>query len=77
MIVDSHCHLDYPGLAENEAEVLARARAAGVGCMVHIAAKRSGWLVGLALAERRPEVFCVTCGVTLIERNSLTKSSVS
>lgn len=58
MIVDSHCHLDYPGLAENEAEVLARARAAGVGCMVHIAAKRSGWLVGLALAERRPEVFC-------------------
>jgi TatD DNase family protein len=58
MIVDSHCHLDYPGLAEDEAGVVARAKAAGVGLMVHIAAKRDGWPVGLALAERRPEVFC-------------------
>ena len=58
MIVDSHCHLDYPGLAEDEAGVVERARAAGVGIMVHIAAKRAGWPVGIALAERRPEVFC-------------------
>jgi TatD DNase family protein len=58
MIVDSHCHLDYPGLAEDQAGVVERARAAGVGTMVHIAAKRSGWPVGVALAERRPEVFC-------------------
>ncbi|MFZ1427079.1 MAG: TatD family hydrolase [Geminicoccaceae bacterium] len=58
MIVDSHCHLDYPGLAEDEAGVMARAQAAGVGRMVHIAAKRAGWPVGIALAERRPEVFC-------------------
>ncbi|MEK0081953.1 TatD family hydrolase [Benzoatithermus flavus] len=58
MIVDSHCHLDYPGLAEDEAGVIARAHAAGVDLMVHIAAKRSGWPVGVALAERRPEVFC-------------------
>ena len=27
MIVDSHCHLDFPGLAEREAEVVARAPA--------------------------------------------------
>jgi TatD DNase family protein len=58
MIVDSHCHLDYPGLAEDEAGMIARAHAAGVDLMVHIAAKRSGWPVGIALAERRPEVFC-------------------
>lgn len=58
MIVDSHCHLDYPGLAEDEAGVIARAKEAGVGLMVHIAAKRAGWPVGIALAERRPEVFC-------------------
>lgn len=58
MIVDSHCHLDYPGLAEDEAGVIARARSAGVGTMVHIAAKRSGWPVGIALTERRPEVWC-------------------
>jgi TatD DNase family protein len=58
VIVDSHCHLDYPGLSEREAEVVGNARAAGVGLMVHIAAKRDGWPVGLALAERRPEVLC-------------------
>ena len=58
MIVDSHCHLDYPGLAEDEEGVIARAKAAGVGLMVHIAAKRDGWRAGIALAERRPEVFC-------------------
>ena len=57
MIVDSHCHLDYPGLAEDEAGVIERAKAAGVGTMVHIAAKRSGWPVGIDLAERRPEVY--------------------
>ena len=58
MIVDSHCHLDYPGLAEDEARVIERAKAAGVGLMVHIAAKPSGWPVGIGLAERRPEVLC-------------------
>jgi TatD DNase family protein len=58
MIVDSHCHLDFPGLAEDEAEVIQRANAAGVRQMVHIAARRAGWPVGIALAERRPEVFC-------------------
>lgn len=58
MIVDSHCHLDYPGLAEREDEVMARAHAAGVDLMVHIAARQAGWPVGLALAERRPEVVC-------------------
>ncbi len=58
MIVDSHCHLDYPGLAEDEEGVIARARAAGVGLMVHIAAKRDGWAPGIALVGRRPEVFC-------------------
>ena len=58
MIVDSHCHLDFPGLAEDEAGVIGRARAAGVGHMVHIAARRAGWPVGVALADRHPEVFC-------------------
>jgi hypothetical protein len=30
-----------------------------------------------SVAELRPLVFCVTCSFTFIERNSLTKSSVS
>ena len=31
MLVDSHCHLDFPDFAADEAGVIARARAAGVG----------------------------------------------
>jgi TatD DNase family protein len=58
VIVDSHCHLDYPGLAEREAEVIANAATAGVRWMLHIAAKRDGWAPGIALAERRSEVLC-------------------
>ncbi len=57
MIVDSHCHLDYPGLAEREAEVVANARAAGVRAMVTIGTTRAGWAKAIAIAERWPEVW--------------------
>ena len=56
MIVDSHCHLDFPGLAEREAAVVAEARAAGVGLMVTIATRRESWPTAIALAGRHPEV---------------------
>ena len=36
MLIDSHCHLDFPQLAADEAGVLARARTAGVGGMLTI-----------------------------------------
>ena len=35
-LADSHCHLNYKGLAERQAAVLARARAAGVVAMLTI-----------------------------------------
>lgn len=58
MIVDSHCHLDYPGLAEREAEVVAGAVAVGVRLMVTIATRRASWASVVELAERQPEVVC-------------------
>lgn len=57
MIVDSHCHLDYPGLAEREAEVVANARAAGIVGMLTIGTTRAGWTQAIAIAERWPEVW--------------------
>lgn len=57
MIVDSHCHLDYPGLAEREAEVVAAARSAGIGAMLTIGTSRAGWAQAIAIAERWPEVW--------------------
>jgi TatD DNase family protein len=58
MIVDSHCHLDYPGLAEREAEVLANAAAAGVDLMVTIATRRSSWGSVKELASRHGSLVC-------------------
>ena len=58
MIVDSHCHLDYPGLAEREAEVVENARKVGVGLMVTIATRRGSWNDVVALAGRHASVVC-------------------
>jgi len=53
MLIDSHCHLNYPGLREDVAGVLARARAAGIGGFLGISTKQSEWdeVIGLADAE--------------------------
>lgn len=58
MFVDSHCHLDFPGLVERVEEVVARAREAGVGRMVTIATRRESWETVIALCERFEGVFC-------------------
>jgi len=62
MLVDSHCHLNYPGLAEDQPAVLARARAAGVGAMVNIATRESEWAAVRATAETHADVYA-TVGI--------------
>ncbi|MFO1066969.1 MAG: TatD family hydrolase [Geminicoccaceae bacterium] len=62
MLVDSHCHLDYPGLAEDEAGVVARAHGAGVGGMLAIATRLSAFDRVLGVAERHAGIWC-TVGV--------------
>jgi TatD DNase family protein len=57
MFVDSHCHLNYKGLAEQQPAVLARARAAGVSKMLNIATRASEWDDVLAVAERERDVY--------------------
>lgn len=58
MLVDSHCHLDFPDFQADLDGVVARARSAGIGRFVTISTrvKRHGEL--LAIAERFPDVFC-------------------
>jgi TatD DNase family protein len=57
MLVDSHCHLNYKGLAEQQAEVLARARSRGVTAMLNIATRESEWDDVLAAAEANYDVW--------------------
>lgn len=57
MLVDSHCHLNYKGLAEQQGEVLARARERGVTAMLNIATRESEWDDVLAAAEKNDDVW--------------------
>lgn len=57
MFVDSHCHLNYAGLIEDQAAVLARARTADVSTMLNISTRESEWAAIIATAEREPDVW--------------------
>lgn len=58
MLVDSHCHLDFPEFAAELPEVVARARAAGIGRLVTISTRVKRFPEILAIAERFEEVVC-------------------
>lgn len=58
MLVDSHCHLDFPDFADELDAVVARARAAGIGRIVSISTRVDKHDGLLAITERFPEVFC-------------------
>lgn len=58
MIVDSHCHLDFPDFAAEMDAVVERARAAGVGRMVTIGTRVRRSAQVRAIAERYDDVFC-------------------
>ncbi|WCT75002.1 TatD family hydrolase [Sphingomonas naphthae] len=57
MLVDSHCHLIYPGLVEDQAGALDRARARGVGTMLNISTREKEWPEVVAVAEREADVW--------------------
>jgi TatD DNase family protein len=57
MLIDSHCHLNYEGLVEDQSAVLARAREAGVRAFLNISTRQSEWEAVVATAEREPDVW--------------------
>ena len=58
MLVDSHCHLDFPDLKDELPDVIARAQAAGIGRFVTISTRVRRQADLLAIADRFPDVFC-------------------
>ena len=57
MLIDSHCHLEYKGLIDDQAAVIARARAAGIGAFLNISTRQSEWDKVVGTAAREPDVF--------------------
>ncbi|MTJ80511.1 MAG: TatD family deoxyribonuclease [Telmatospirillum sp.] len=62
MLVDSHCHLDFPDFQEDLDALLERAAAAGVGLMVSIGTRITRFDEVRAIAERYDNVYC-TVGI--------------
>ncbi|AVT76886.1 LuxR family transcriptional regulator [Rhodopseudomonas palustris] len=58
MLVDSHCHLDFPDFADDLAGIVARAEVSGVGRMVTISTRVKKLPDLVAIAERFPNVYC-------------------
>jgi TatD DNase family protein len=56
-LIDSHCHLIYPGLAERQDEVLESARNRGVTGFLNISTRQSEWGEVIAVAERNSDVW--------------------
>lgn len=58
MLVDHHCHLDFPQFEENRGELIARAHAAGVRVMVTICTRIRNLDKLLAISEAHSSVYC-------------------
>lgn len=58
MLVDSHCHLDFPDFSEELPEIIARAESVGLGRMVTICTRIRKFEQVLAVAETYPNIYC-------------------
>jgi TatD DNase family protein len=58
MLVDSHCHLDFPDFADDLDGIVARATSAGIGRILTISTRVKRLNALLAITERFPEVYC-------------------
>lgn len=57
MFVDSHCHLNYMGLVEQQGDVICRARAAGVSTMLTISTREREWDEIVAIADAHDDIW--------------------
>ncbi|MGB3537486.1 MAG: TatD family hydrolase [Mesorhizobium sp.] len=58
MLVDSHCHLDFPDFAEEREAIVARALDVGIGRMVTISTRVKKFAQVIEIAETFDPVYC-------------------
>jgi TatD DNase family protein len=58
MLVDPHCHLDFPDFGADQDGIISRAQAAGVSHLLTISTRVKKHAQVLAIAEKYPNVFC-------------------
>ncbi len=57
MLIDSHCHLEYEGLVEDQQGVLLRAREAGISGFLNISTRQREWDKVIGTADRESDVW--------------------
>ncbi len=62
MLIDTHCHLDFPEFDADRPQVLEAARAAGVGALIDVGSSLEGSRRAVTLSRQYPEVFA-TVGI--------------
>ncbi len=58
MLIDTHCHLDFPDFEPDLAGVITRARARGVARMITISTRVRRFAQIAAIAESDPDIWC-------------------
>jgi TatD DNase family protein len=58
MLIDSHCHLDFPDFADDLDGIVAGAETAGIGRIVTISTRVRRMDALLAITEKYPKVYC-------------------
>jgi TatD DNase family protein len=62
MLVDTHCHLDFPEFDQDRHEVIQRARDSGIGYIVNIGSSLSGSQKSYELAQKYDFIYA-SCGI--------------
>ena len=52
MLIDTHCHLDFPDFGPDREEVIKRAKQEGIGCIINIGSSLGGSQAGINLAAQ-------------------------
>jgi TatD DNase family protein len=74
MLVDTHCHLDFPDFDTDRDEVVARAKAAGLGYIINVGASVEGSRKSLELARAYECVYAVA-GIHPHEADGIDKNA--
>ena len=78
MLVDSHCHLDFPDFADELDAVVGARASAGIGRIVTISTRVKRHVEVLAIAERFPTCFARWVRIrTTPTKNSTSPSAIS
>ena len=76
MIIDTHCHLDFPEFQDDLGEVLNRARKANVKYIINVASSLEGSKKGCELASKLPQVFA-SVGIHPHHAEDITEDSLN